>query len=81
MSEALEKGVLSRLKKTTCEQENCGSDNQDNVELIVFGSNKAKKTGLMCSGCYADSELLTAIHPVERFSLPIRYAIFHSESI
>lgn len=77
MSE-LEKGVLARLKKTPCEQENCCSDNIDNVELIVFGSNKAKKTGLMCSGCYADSELLAAINPVERFSLPIRYKFFYT---
>ena len=70
--ENLEKDVLVRLKRTQCAQENCGSENQDNVELIVFNSTKAKKTGLMCSGCFANSELLAAINPVERYCLPVR---------
>ncbi len=72
MSEQLEKEVLTRLKRTPCQQEGCGSENQDNVELIVFNSNKAKKTGLMCSGCFVDSELLATICPVERYALPVR---------
>jgi hypothetical protein len=36
MAEYLEKEVVSRLKKITCKQQNCKSQNQDNIDIIVF---------------------------------------------
>lgn len=73
MSEYLAKEILSRLKKQQCDQENCLSDNQDNLELVVFNCENAKKSGLMCSECFVDSELLKDIQPVEKYVLPIKY--------
>ena len=45
---------MSRLKKQLCDQSNCLSNNEDNVELIIFNQPNAKKVGLMCSECFVD---------------------------
>lgn len=53
-----EKIITSRLKQINCSQKDCRNNNEDNIDVIVFGKNDAKKTGFMCSECLIDSELL-----------------------
>ena len=64
MNETLQNQVVDRLKRESCHQQHCLSNNQDNIELIVFDNPEAKRTGLMCSACLIDSELIGQLLPV-----------------
>lgn len=55
MSAALEKEIASRIRKNKCTQQNCKSFNTENMEMVVFGAEKYKKKGLMCSTCFIDN--------------------------
>lgn len=55
MTEYLEEQITVRLKRRKCEQKDCRNNNEDNIELIVFGKEDAKRKGFMCSECLMDS--------------------------
>lgn len=38
MAELLEKEITVRLKRKNCAQKDCRNNNEDNIELIVFGN-------------------------------------------
>lgn len=73
MNEGTQSQVVERLKRELCKQENCLSKHQDNIELIVFDSEIAERTGLMCTACFLDTQLIQKLLPVEKYVLPIRY--------
>lgn len=77
MNETTQAQIIDRLKREPCRQENCLSNHQDNVEIIVFNNKTANKTGLMCTACFIDSQLIKQLMPVEKYVLPIRYIPFY----
>lgn len=53
------KRVSDRVKGFKCSQNKCRSNEEDNLEIIVFGSNdKAPKRGFMCSSCFLDDQAM-----------------------
>lgn len=59
--ENFEKGIIERVKKIKCSQDDCLSENQDTLELAIFGDQKLKRQGFMCTSCFIDGELIGSL--------------------
>jgi len=42
---------------------------------VIVVEERGKRSGMMCAACMLDSELIRELMPVEKYILPIRYAL------
>ena len=67
------KKVSDRVKTFKCSKESCRSDNEDNMEVVVFGDDPtATKRGFMCSSCFlSDPAMISEFKGGKSTAIPI----------
>lgn len=66
------KRVTDRVKSFRCSQPDCKSDNEDNLEVIVYGDIDCDRRGFMCTSCFIEGNIIPLLKKVEFNVLPIR---------
>jgi hypothetical protein len=68
----IEKKLSEIIRSNKCDKKGCLSNNQDNLEVVWFGS-KFDKKEITCSSCILMNDLVVGrLEPVAQNILPIR---------